>query len=257
MKNLSVQLSKRLIVLAISLFLLGLSPLYGQIGYLGVYGSAPAAVRSNVRFVRIEDELQWDPGFSYVMPVNGLTNFNFYYKPDGSGFLPGGDYKVTYLDSTKTVSYGYDIVTYSPNNGHTNGVEVRPFNNSERMAPRGMHGTFLGYVPNGGGSVAPIENATVSVVAGPYSVDVRINAAGLFSIYYTNETPAQFLWNVQHWSLVVDGTQYGCTYQTTIPSNSMPFWHPSNTTNPALETYYVESASVPVYIPILSPSSCS
>src|SRR5690242_15094273 len=100
----------------------------------------PPTSRAYVRFVRLE--VNNCPGCRYlqVMAVNGLTNFNLYYSVDGLGFFSGGTYKVTYLGADQTTSYGYDVVTYSPNSHHTNGVEVRPFNNPP-ATPRGIHGT--------------------------------------------------------------------------------------------------------------------
>ncbi len=120
-----------------------------QIGQLGIYGSAPEAYRSNVRYVLLQDYPEFDGGLIYFLPVNGRSNFNFYYNPEGTGFLPTGTYKLTYLNGTLNTSYGDDIVYYSANSGHTNGVQVRAFYNPP-STPLGVHGVVKVYVPGGG-----------------------------------------------------------------------------------------------------------
>jgi hypothetical protein len=188
------------------------------------------------------------PLIDYVIPVNGLTNFNFYYTSDGTNFLPGGTYKVTYKSLSQ--SLGYDIVTYSPNAGHTNGVQVRPFNNPP-ATPRGINGVLTGYTKLG--AVVPLSNITV--IALPYfggnSPRVLTNADGYFSVYYENDNPNQFLhvsapFNYEYYRLIISGVMNGCAY--TLTTDPPGFVWDVYTSDPSSPSYYVLGAGVPVSI---------
>ena len=72
-------------------------PLSAQIGNLGIYGTAPGPHATDcgaARYARLEiyPDITVEDGeaWSYTLPLNGLGNFNFYYAPDGNGFLSGG-----------------------------------------------------------------------------------------------------------------------------------------------------------------------
>lgn len=177
MKNSYVDTIARAILLAALCLTIGASASFSQIGPLGIYGSAPTPASTPfpcgpplyARLNYYPDYGEGDgvPSWSQTVPLNGLKNFNFYYTPSGTGFLSGGPvlggYIVTYLNSSQVNCYGSgDIVTYMPNSGHTNGVQVRPFNGSTTMR-LGVHGTILARVPGGGGVTAPLKNAIASV----------------------------------------------------------------------------------------------
>lgn len=250
-----------LFVTVLSCLALSNSPVNAQIGPnlanpLGIYGSAPVAVRANVRYVRLENYPEVEGGLSYVIPVNGATNFNFFYTPDGFGFLSGGGYKVTYLGANQTTSYGSDIVTYQPNVRHTNGVKVRDFNIlSGASASLGIHDVVRIYVPNGGGAVTFLPDALIrasSHQGGPL-VFVRTNGNGYFSVYYNNGSTGSFLNGyLTHWDFYISGTYGGCSYAyNAAPTNAI--WLPSNFSDPSQTSYYVYDAETVPDIPIISP----
>lgn len=189
----SKTISKTFITLKVAILLTATSAI-SQIGQLGIYGSAPENYRTNVRYVLLQDYPEYDGGLIYFLPVNGRSNFNFYYNPDGTGFLPTGTYKLTYLNGTLNTSYGDDIVYYSANSGHTNGVQIRAFYNPP-STPLGVHGVVKVYVPGGGGTTTPLENATIRIrpLGGGDDVLAQTNANGYFSVYYENDNFGHFL----------------------------------------------------------------
>lgn len=208
MKVLSFNLQK-VLVLATSVFLLGLSQSFAQIGpspqatntpNYGIYGSAPTPAGTpfpcgTPEKATLNEYPEVDPGLNYTLPLNGSKNFNFYYTPDGNGFLSGGGYRVTYLNASGTNCYGSgDIVTYSPNSDHTNGVQVRPFNNPP-ATPYGARGYFLAKIPGGGGATTPPTNAVAELAhsAPFYLYKARTNGIGYVSIYYSSYSPGTFL----------------------------------------------------------------
>jgi hypothetical protein len=164
----------------------------------GIYGSAPTATATPFTCgtptkVNLQTYPVIDDGINITLPLNGYKNFNFYYTEDGNGFLAGGGYTVTYLNSSGTNCFGSgDIVSYSPNSSHTNGVQVRPFYGG-LTTPRGVHGIFLAKIPGGGGATTPLANATVSLgQSGYFPNKEKTNGIGYYSIYYSSFNPADF-----------------------------------------------------------------
>jgi len=233
-----------LFVTILSCLALFSSPLNAQIGELGIYGSVPVAIRNNVQKVRL-DTYPESEGLEYILPVNGLKNFNFYYAQSGTGWLPGGGYKISYWNAGLTTSYGTpDIVSYSPNSGHTNGVKVRDFNNPP-SDPLGIYATVKVYVPNGGGALTPLKNAVVIITGddGGNGGILKTNDNGYFSFYYVqvNYNLGSFLTpNTYHYSAQISGSQNGCSY--TYQSQGEILWNPTNTGDPTLSSYYVTDA---------------
>ncbi len=226
----------RAILLTAFCLILLFSTSYSQIGELGIYGSAPTPASTPFpcgppRYARINhypDYGEGDglPSWSQTVPLNGLKNFNFYYTASGTGFLSGGPvlggYIVTYLNSSQVNCYGSgDIVTYTPNSGYTNGVQVRPFNGS-LTTPLGIHGTVLARIPGGGGVTAPLKNAIASV--GPANSHKAItNGAGYFSIYYSLIYGADggFLPSSAVYYTRISGEYDKCTYTWDDPLGSI------------------------------------
>ena len=254
MKNANVKLILRFFILSISMFLLGLSTSYAQIGpspaatntpNYGIYGSAPTPASTpftcgTPRYAKIEDfpvTAGDENAFSQILPLNGLKNFNFYYTADGSGFLSGGGYKVTYLNANQTTNcYGLgNIVTYSPDHGHTNGVQVRPFNLGSYTTPRGIHGIILAKIPGGGGATAALENAVASVYFGIHKA--KTNGVGYFSIYYSISGADGFLTRAAAYSTHISGVYNNCPYTWDDPLESI--WQVS-IGSPDDPTYYVQ-----------------
>lgn len=236
-----------MILLGVSLFILNLIPTYAQIGNLGIYGSAPTASPTpftcgDIRYARLElypSDAEGDGiGWNYIIPVNGLKNFNFFYTADGTGFLSGGGYKVTYLNASQVNCYGIsDVVYYRANAGHTIGVQVRPFNNPP-ATPLGIHGIFRGYVPGGSGSTVALENALVFIsYPGVPLIRAKTNGIGYYSIYYGNENPNVFVPPINNWSLLFQGYYNGCGYSHTYTGI---IWFP--VTDPNSPAYYVNGA---------------
>jgi len=54
MKNLSITIMSKLMLLLISLFLLNVTTSHAQIGNLGIYGCAPSAIHSNIFYARLD-----------------------------------------------------------------------------------------------------------------------------------------------------------------------------------------------------------
>jgi hypothetical protein len=229
MKNTIIKSTAKLFLFVTSVFMIGLSTSYAQIGpspaatntpNYGIYGSAPTPASTpftcgTPRYAKIETypvAVGDETAFTQVVPLNGLKNFNFYYTADQTGFLSGGGYKVTYLSASQTNCYGIgNIVTYSPNRAHTNGVQVRPFNLGGYTTPRGIHGIILAKIPGGGGATAPLENATASV--GSASLfKAKTNGVGYFSIYYSNHGPDGFLPNEDAYYTHISGVYNNCPY---------------------------------------------
>jgi hypothetical protein len=255
LNSIKIKIIQRLGLMAAMLLLLGTSPLFAQIGGisqpLGIYGSVPVASRPNVRFVRVEVNGCSGCRVVQTTPVNGLSNFNIFYTWDGANFLTGGTYKLTYLDASLTTSYGTDIVTYSPNSHHTNGVQVRAFN-SPPATPRGIHGIYQGYIPGGGGTVAPLENGTVYIsAAGGYYEQARSNGDGYYSIYYDNSYPNSFVPAITNWNLYFSLTLNGCAYNDLRQDDII--WNPS--TDPNSPNYYVAGAEVDLGTRILTSTT--
>lgn len=257
MKHSNLKITSMLFVLAIVCLTLFTSPLNAQIGQtltsqLGIYGSAPEAIRSNVSYVRL-DTYPESEGGEIILPLNGAKNFNFFYNADGSGFLAGGSYKLGYWNATLTTRYGaYDFLLYSPNNEHTNGYKVRDLNIlTGASVSLGIHGILLGY-PLGGGTPVPIQNATVRTVPnkGGSTVTTRTNANGYFSSYYNNGAMSSFLsaYNV-HWGFIINGSQNGCNYSYTNLLSDV-IWTPNATVGDPY--YYIGGADVEANIPVLN-----
>jgi len=247
MENGFGQKALRLFLLSLLIFLFGIPRSYAQIGELGIYGSPTVIFRASVRYVRLEHYPECECGFFYTLPLNGHKNFNFYYNPDGPGsFLPGGGYKVTYLGADQTTAYGYDIVSYSPNSGHTNGVAVGAFIDPP-SSPLGIHGTVYGY--NSAHAVIPLNNLNVSARLGSEVAYAKTNGNGFFSAYYTYGNTATFLPTGDHWAVHISGFIDGCGYDHL--DNSSVIWQPL--TDPTEYGYYVNGAEMNLdqFIPIL------
>lgn len=203
----------------------------------------PAALRFHAGMPVLRDSPPFPTlkaGYLYTLPLNGLKNYNFFYTADGNGFLSGGGYQVTYLNASLATCYGpSDIVDYSPNRAHTNGVQVRPFNGT-LTEPRGVHGIAKGLVPNGGGAVVPLENAVVFLTAAGAGVPkAKTNGNGYFSIYYDSQTAQSFLPDIFHWTISVQGFYNGCLYTGSYGDQTI--WMPD--TNPNSPTYYVNQGA--------------
>lgn len=229
MKNINIYFLRRLLVVAISILFLGITALQAQIGpspqatntpNFGIYGSAPTPSSTpwtcgDPRYARITTYPEMDPsdGFSQTIPLNGLKNFNFYYNADGTGFLSGGGYRVRYLNASQANCYPDDIVSYSPNRAHTNGVQVRPFN-SPTLTPLGMSGVVLARIPGGGGTTTYLENAIAAVGdnAPIFPERAKTNGLGYFSIYYSTQNPGEFVFPDTAYDIRISGFQNGCSY---------------------------------------------
>jgi len=251
MKNTDLQFAAKLFLFVVSLFMLGLSTSYAQIGNLGIYGSAPTGSGMDLRYVRLDPYPDIGcESCEYVLPLNGLKNFNFYYTVDGLGFLSGGSYRLTYLDASLVPSgLRGEIVSYTPNADHTNGVTVRDFNPvpTGQPTPLGIHGVIRGYDLSG--AVVPIKNALVRTSIASYIVFARTNGNGFFSVYYANEGPVnQFLYNAPHPSLLIHTIQNGCSYSYFVPPHEI-VWAPD--TNSSSPGYYVTDAAWNIGSPIL------
>ncbi len=256
MKNTSIQLTGRFFVLVVSLIAIGFSPANAQIGNLGIYGSPVVTIRGNVQYARLDPDLPPNAecdGCEQILPLNGLKNFNFWYTPDGKAFLAGGSYKVSYWDANLTTRYGdYDYVSYSPNSTHTNGVQVRAFNNPPSTS-LGLHGVILVYDENN--NVVPLPNADVTAI--PVfnqtfgGASVRSNGNGYFSFYYKQSgspdlfLPVESSLGSECYYLIISGSLGKCGYFH-IDQLTQYVWAPSNTTNPNSSTYFVDGAETVV-----------
>lgn len=257
--NLSSKFTPHLILFVISLVMLSVTSLHAQIGSLGIYGSAPAGIQPNVFYARLDPDVPpWAQceGCEQYLPLNGHKNFNFWYTPDGSGFLSPGNYKVSYWNESLTTQYGgYDYVYYPPDSTHTSGVQVRPFSSYVPEAPpRGIYGNITGF--NRLGQVVALPNLTVTAAlqANPnYTASVRTNGAGFFSIYYRQESLQGFLQPADfpaYYDVLITGTLGRCRYSRLIESVD---YNPTNASIPTLPSYYYDFASAAVNI---SPLPC-
>ncbi|MBK8466386.1 MAG: hypothetical protein IPL32_11195 [Chloracidobacterium sp.] len=205
----------------------------------GIYGTAPTPAGTpwtcgTPAYANLQDYPEVEGGLNYTLPLNGSGNFNFYYNSDGTGFLSGGGYRVGYLNSSGASCYGSgDIVTYSPNSNHTNGVQVRPFN-SPPSIPYGVHGFVLAKIPGGGGSTTPLANATASLAnfdtPGLYFWKEKTNGIGYVSIYYSSDNPDEFLPYGSVYDLKISGIMsFGSTKCTFIwnPGSYDIIWVPA------------------------------
>lgn len=261
MKSVKIQLIRRVLLVVISILTLGLSTSYTQIGDLGIYGSPPVSYRDNVRFVRLERyPATGDNVLVQTLPVNGLKNFNFFYTPDGENFLPGGGYRVFYLGSDEVTVYGYDIVSYSPNSSHTDGVKVRDFN-SPPSTPRGVHGYVWARI---NGIDYPFANANIVVYGESpenHHATLRANGNGFFDAYYTNGLSGSFLPidpNIEHehYNMIVTGSLNGCAFGHVFNQLNAICW-PLNTNDPTQATYWVTDAEADVGNLILEANNCA
>jgi len=150
--------------------------------------------------------------------------------------LAGGGYAVKYFNGNQVSCYGNaDIVTYSPNRGNTNGVQVRPFATPPPGGATtvGIHAIVKVQIPGGEGAVAPLHNAVAFAAIGGSYAQVKTNGNGYFSIYYDNDNPNIF-WNSQnHPTISVSGVYGGCSFSGGDPG---PIWIPDD--NPASASYY-------------------
>lgn len=243
-----------------AMFFLSVVPTKAQIGELGIYGSTPHPGMPNIRYVRVYTNPLTVTGgseqtFNYTIPVNGLSNFNIYYDPNGN-FLPQGNYIIEYLGADRITSYGSESVIYTPNTGFTNGVQVRPFNAVAQL-PLGIHGTVIGEFSDLTSTYqAPLSGATVVLqeVGGSIQINLKTNADGFFSAYYTNGTSQEFLPSVNPYAYsVLIYYQIGnCTYI----HFDYAFWSPLNVNNPNASDYFVTWARYNMNIPVLVPQ-CS
>lgn len=227
---------------------------------VGIYGSVPQPGMPTIRFARIYQPITTSTDIiDYSIPINGLGNFVFYYAPTSNGFLPGGNYCINYLGADRITSYGLDCVTYTPNSGFTNGVEVRPLNPGAG-GPLGIQGTVLGYVNDFTGSrIEPLTNAFLLLqeTGGPYEAVGTTNGNGFFSFYYTGGTEQNFVPRPTqpqgYYQLIIYAQRDNCTYTYT----AFPLYYfLTNTTNPNLSSYFVTNARTVVDIPILQPFNC-
>jgi hypothetical protein len=262
MNNLIINAIVRAILLTALCLIVGVPASYSQIGELGIYGSVPAANRENIRYVYLQTVMAYDGSPDHFLPVNGLGNFNFYYKQDGvNGFIPGDTYRVWYYAANKTTNYGYDQVTYSPNSAYTNGVQIRAFNSPPSTA-RGVHGTVYGRI---NGVNYPLSNALILSQGffTSYTHLSRTNGNGFFSIYYRNGYGANFLPvyyetfppPVEYYTLYIQGSVNGCNFYETYPADAI--WQPLETLYPADPDYYVTDAEYDWGTLVLEPDSCS
>lgn len=252
----------RLFVVIASVFLLSISNVSAQIGELGIYGSVPEGSRDSIRYVYLQTVMAYDGSPDHFLPVNGLGNFNFYYEPSGQGFIPADTYRVWYFAANKTTNYGYDTVSYSPNGGHTNGEEVRPFNDPPGT-PRGVHGIIYGRI---GGVDYPIPNAQIlalpSFQFGQFGVQSRSNGDGFFSLYYKNGYGALFLPvyfqtspPAEYYNLSIQGSVNNCFFIRSYQYDAL--WQPYVPDDPDSEHYFVTDAEFDWGNLILTPYSCT
>lgn len=254
MRNINIYLLRRLFVVVISILFFGVTSIYAQIGNLGIYGSAPTPESTpftcgEPRYARLSPYPDLTAGegipstnWTYTLPLNGPKNFNFYYSSDGMGFLSGGGYSVTYLNSGNVNCYGNpDIVTYRNFGPHTSGVQVRPFNPPPPGGATtvGIHAIVRAMIPGGGGTTTvPLEDATAYTITGGYLINARTNGNGYFSLYYGNANPNIFLPDINHPDVYIAGVYNGCTYTWFDPS---PLWEPES--DPNSPAYYANEGA--------------
>lgn len=225
------------------MFLIGLSSTYAQIGELGIYGSVPEEDAEDIYYVYLQPYPAWyEAPPNHFRPVNGLGNFNFYYLPDGTGFIPSGSYRVWYYGADQTTTYGYDVVNYASNSNHTAGHQIRPFNipDPEPKLPLGIYGDVRGY--NAEGEIVDLYGLEVMAFdLSPGQGRAKTNGNGFFSIYYGTTGLTGFLETGRHPTLWIMGdTPDGCHYFKAIPGADI-IWAPNNT--PGTSGYYVSGAN--------------
>jgi len=240
------------------------TPVLAQI--TGITGGLSSTVPlGSVRYARLVDLT----GPVVTIPVNGLKNYVFYYEAallSGTspylsavvdGFIPGGTYRVEYLDQygnlTTTAGCapsaisGNCTATYSPTTTFLASVSIagQPINNGPlgSLVP-GISGTIF----SSAGGV--LTNATVSLIANGRTVGtVKTNGNGFYLFYYTGTAVKGFVppgsYSVQATSaLGCTGTRTGVNYA------------PSNVSDPTQSTYYVTGASLVNQNLTLPPNAC-
>ncbi len=217
---------------------------------LGIYGTVPDGPnRENVHYVYLISEPALDGSPDHFLPVNGLKNFNFYYLPDGTGFIPAGGYRVWYFGANKTTSYGFDDVNYTPNAGYTDGEEVRPFYvpDPEPKLPLGVHGVVRGY--NAEGQIVDLPGLQVTAYRNINGVlregKAKTNGDGFFSVYYgTVGTTSGFLEASPHPTILITTPEEigGCTYFL-LDTSGNTIYDPVTGSG---ANYFVSGASAPL-----------
>ena len=218
--------------------LTGVSQARAQAPFLdsGIYGGVPQISASPVKYASVRlTRASVTPAatsahykFSLTLPLNGQQNYSFYYEPflpilaaasassagslfsplppeppfGPSGFLPEGTYAVSYLDAAGN-GKAAGTVTYKPNAGYTNSVEVpnNPPNfgpTAQAPAPLGIQGTAT--ITFGPVSETiqghPLQGVTVqllSAATGQLLATVPTNGAGFYSFYYTYGSKPGFI----------------------------------------------------------------
>lgn len=190
-----------------ALLTIGVSSTNAQIGNLGIYGRVPDAHAEDIVYVYLVSHPAWDGSPDHFRPVNGLGNFNLYYTPDGTDFIPSSSYRVWYFGKDKTTTYGYDDVAYTANSGNTNGYQIRAFNNPPSW-PVGVHGVVLAKIPGQGGTTTAHTNATISLagIPGFYFYKAKTNGNGYASVYYNSVNSSEFLPYSEVYDLKISGT---------------------------------------------------
>jgi hypothetical protein len=202
----------------------------------GIYGGGPPSELGTFRYI----QLQGASGSTYTLPLNGILNYVAYYIPASGAFIPGGEYSLYYLNSAEKVVGTAGTVTYSPNSEYTNGIEVSAPNPGAPGA-LGIQGTFTvgGY---------DFQGASVRLVSGSNSTvaTATTNGNGFFSLYYGNSpaTDSGFIapgsYTVEINYIFREPPHCEESYSANIPVT----YAPSNTSNPALASYYVTNAAV-------------
>ncbi len=203
-----------------------------QIGNLGIYGSVPEEHEDDIVYVYLQNLYPaYETETDHFRPVNGVGNFNIYYLPDGTSFVPGGTYRVWYFGKDKTTTYGYDVVNYNPNSGHTNGYEVRPFNSTVPPGPPpplGVHGTVLAKIPGQGGVTTPLSTAVARVGhGGLYPYRAAANGNGYLSIYYSSQDSNEFLPYDVAYDFEISATLPGTNCYYRFQEDRYVIWVPS------------------------------
>ena len=230
----------------VAMIFVGASAAHAQ---LGIFGSVPSPGMPTIRYVRLSSVINVDgePVINIRIPVNGLSNYYFYYAGDGS-HIPGGSYYVSYLGADGVTFYGYDTVNYVPNAGFTNGVKVRALN-SGGPNQLGIYGIVTTpEIDNGDGSIglpSPIQNATVILreFTGSSQIFAQTNRNGFYAVYYTNGSTQNFLPPVAFFGSFYEVTVFAqignCSY---FDNSNQAVYVPSNTTNPGLTSFFVNNA---------------
>jgi hypothetical protein len=200
----------------------------------GIYGGGPLSELGTYRYV----QFQGASGDTYTLPLNGILNYVGYYIPSSGAFIPGGEYSVYYLNSAQAILASAGTVTYSPNSGYTNGVEVSPPNPGATGA-LGISGTFTVEGTPFPGATVTLYNSSLDVIA-----TATTNGDGFFSLYYGPSLSSGF-------GFVPAGSyQVTITYSSRRPPRCIidyrasvsATYSPTNTTNPTLSSFYVANA---------------